>query len=322
MPSPKVRVEPAETEAAAWHARLGEPRVSGETIEAYFSWREKPGNADAYRRVEKAWAETGGLGNDPDIAAAVEAAMSRKGDGASKARDRRRLFGVGAVCASVVLGLAALTLLQDRNVYQTSVGETRVVQLADGSSVRLDTASRMQVRFDGDRRLIDLEQGQALFTVAHDASRPFVVSAGTAQVTAVGTVFDVRREKGEVRVTLVSGAVDVSSEKRAVHRLAAGHQARVTGAGVGARAVDVAVETSWTEGRIVLENAPLTQAIAEVNRYLTDKIELDAPGREAELVSGVFRAGDRDAFVSAATTTLDLRASAGKGGEVRLTAEK
>ncbi|MNT19531.1 fec operon regulator FecR [compost metagenome] len=141
-------------------------------------------------------------------------------------------------------------------------------------------------------------------------------------MTAVGTVFDVRREKGEVRVTLVSGAVDVSSEKRAVHRLAAGHQARVTGAGVGARAVDVAVETSWTEGRIVLENAPLTQAIAEVNRYLTDKIELDAPGREAELVSGVFRAGDRDAFVSAATTTLDLRASAGKGGEVRLTAEK
>jgi len=308
MPSPKVRVEPAETGAAAWHARLGEPRVSGETIEAFFSWREKPGNADAYRRVEKAWAETGGLGNDPDIAAAVEAAMSRKGDGADKARDRRRLFGVGAVCASVVLGLAAWTLLQDRNVYQTSVGETRVVQLADGSSVRLDTASRMQVRFDGDRRLIDLEQGQAFFTAA--------------QVTAVGTVFDVRREKGEVRVTLVSGAVDVSSEKRAVHRLAAGHQARVTGAGVGARAVDVAVETSWTEGRIVLENAPLTQAIAEVNRYLTDKIELDAPGREAELVSGVFRAGDRDAFVSAATTALDLRASAGKDGGVRLTAEK
>ena len=322
MPNPKVRVEPAETEAAAWHNRLGEPRVSGETIEAFFSWREKPENADAYRRVEKAWSKTGGLMNDPDILGAVEAAMTRKGDGGKKTRDRRRLFGLIAVCASVVLGVTAWTLLQDRNVYETSVGETRVVQLADGSSVRLDTASRMQVRFDGDRRLIDLEQGQALFTVAHDASRPFVVAAGNAQVTAVGTVFDVRRENGEVRVTLVSGAVDVVGDKRAPQRLVAGHQARVTADRVGARAVDVAAETSWTEGRIMFRDAPLKQAVAEVNRYLTDKIELDAPGLETESVSGVFRTGDRAAFVSAATAALDLKASAGKGGGVRLTAEK
>ena len=322
MPNPKVRVEPAETEAAAWHARLGEPRVSGETIEAFFSWREKPENADAYRRVEVAWSETGALANDPDILGAVDAAMSRKGSDAARPRDRRRLFGLGAVFASLAAGLVIWTLLPDRNLYETSVGETRVVQLADGSSVRLDTASRMQVRFDGDRRLIDLEAGQALFTVAHDASRPFVVTAGSAQVTAVGTVFDVRRDKGEVRVTLVSGAVDVVGGQRVAQRLKAGHQARVTGEGVAARAVDVPAETGWTEGRIVFRDVPLEQAVGEVNRYLTDGIELDAPGRETELVSGVFRTGDRDAFVSAATSALVLRASAGKGGGVRLTAEK
>lgn len=322
MPNPKVRVEPAEIEAAAWHARLGEPRVSGDTIEAFFSWREKPDNADAYRRVEKAWSETGSLANDPDILAAADAAMSRNDHDAKKPGKRRSLFGAAAICASLVLGLAVWVLLQDRNVYQTSVGEMRVVQLADGSSVRLDTASRMQVRFDRDRRLIDLQQGQALFTVAHDASRPFVVTAGAARVTAVGTVFDIRRENGEVRVTLVSGAVDVAGEAHVPQRLAAGHQAKVTGSRVAAKAVDVLAETGWTEGRIVLRDVPLGRAVGEVNRYLTDKIELDAPSQEAELVSGVFRTGDRDAFISAATVALDLRASAGKGGGVRLTAEK
>lgn len=321
MPKPKVRVEPAETEAAAWHGRLGEPRVSAETIEAFFSWREAPGNAEAYRRVEKAWAGAGDLVDDPDMVEAVEAAMTRRGDGARGPANRSWVLGA-AVCASVALAATAWVLLQDRNVYQTSVGETRVVQLADGSSVRLDTGSRMQVRFDGDRRLIDLEQGQALFTVVHDASRPFVVAAGTAQVTAVGTVFDVRRDNGEVRVTLVSGAVDVAGEARKTERLTAGRQARVTGKAVGVRAVDIAVETSWAEGRIVLRDVPLKQAVAEVNRYLTDKIELDAPGREAETVSGVFRTGDRDAFVSAAVEGLGLRSSGGKGGGVRLTAEK
>lgn len=322
MPNPKVRVEPAETEAAAWHARLGEPRVSAETIEAFFSWRQTPGNAAAYRRVEKAWADAGRLEADPDIAAAVEAAMSRKGAVKDKASVSRGLFGLAAVGAALVLAFGAWTWVQDRNLYETATGETRVVQLADGSSVRLDTASRMRVRFDGDRRHVDLQHGQALFTVAHDGNRPFVVAAGETQVTAVGTVFDVRREGAEVRVTLVFGAVDVVGAKHEPQRMAAGQQASVAGDRVLTTAVDVVAETSWAEGRIVFRDAPLKQAVAEVNRYLTDKIELDAPALEGEAVNGVFRTGDRDAFVSAASAGLDLRASKLDDGGVRLSAVK
>ena len=323
MPGPKARIEPAETEAAAWHVRLGEPRVSAETIEAFFSWRQKPENAEAYRRVEAVWKETGRLANDPDLVAAVESAMTRKASVQAARRPDRRVLGAAGLCAALVLGTGLFFVLTDRSTFATGVGETRVVQLADGSSVRLDTGSRLHVSFSGGRRLVELQKGQAFFTVAHDASRPFVVAAGAAQVTAVGTVFDVRRDPGTVRVTLVSGAVDVQRGAAGdVRRLTAGQEARVDEAGIIARASDVAAATGWTEGRIVLREASLKQAVDEVNRYLTSKIELDAPALEDERVSGVFKTGDRDAFVSAASHSLGLRVSSGRDGAVRLTAEK
>lgn len=323
MTNPKVRVEAAETEAAAWHARLGARNVSTATIEEFFAWRAAPANAEAYRRVEKVWADTGLLADDPAIVAALDAAMSRRAGGGRSDRRPRTLLGLAAVGAAVALAIGGWTWLQARTVFATGVGEQRLVQLADGSSIRLDTASRIKVRFAGDRRLVDLERGQALFTVAHDPARPFIVEAGQAQVTAIGTVFDVRRDGKAVRVTLVSGAVDVApAGERAVRRMVAGQHVRVTSEDLTTRVADVPAETSWTDGRIVFRDTPLRQAVAEVNRYLTAKIELDAASLDTVPVNGVFRTGDRDAFVSTAAQVFDLEASPGPDGSVRLSARK
>ncbi|MEG1029854.1 MAG: FecR domain-containing protein, partial [Brevundimonas sp.] len=181
----------ADIEAAEWHGRLGARNVDARTIEDFFNWRQSPENAEAYRRVETVWTGTGGLANDPQVAEALEAAFSRR---AQRRRPPRLLLGLAAVGAAAALAGGFSFWLQSRTVFSTGVGEERLVQLADGSSVRLDTASRVRVRFDGDRRFIELQEGQAFFTVAHDASRPFVVAAGDARVTALGTVFDVRRD--------------------------------------------------------------------------------------------------------------------------------
>lgn len=324
MTNPTIRVETAETEAAAWHARLGVRNVSTATIEEFFAWRAEPTNAAAYRRVEKIWADTGKLGGDPEIAGALEAAMSRKAGAASSRGVPRTLLGLAAVGAAAALAIGAWAWQQSRTVFATGVGEQRLVQLADGSSIRLDTASRIRVRFADGRRLVDLERGQALFTVAHDRTRPFIVDAGGTQVTAVGTVFDVRRDGATVSVTLVSGAVDVTPEGagRAVRRMAAGEQTRVSSNGLDTQAADVEAETSWTDGRIVFRDTPLRQAVSEVNRYLTAKIELDAASLDAVPVNGVFRTGDRDAFVSTASQVFELEVSPGPDGTVRLSERK
>lgn len=319
MTGPNTRVETAELEAAAWHARLGEPRVSTQTIEDFFAWRSKPENADAYRRVEAAWTESGRLAASPQIQAALDAALS-SGPEHKRARSLPpSLLALAAGLVIVALFYGSWVWQGARSGFETGVGEQRLVQLADGSSVQLDTDTRLQVRFSDGQRLVDLERGQALFTVVHDASRPFIVQADGTSVTAVGTVFDVRRDALGVRVTLVSGAVDVARQGQgAPARLAAGQQTSVTDKGVATRAVDVAAAVGWTEGRIVFVDTPLNQAVAEVNRYLTRPVAL-APGADGTVaVNGVFKAGDRDAFVSAASGALGLRATTRDDGSVLL----
>lgn len=317
MTSPNNRVEAADTEAAQWHARLGARSVATQTIKDFFDWRQVPENADAYRRVEIAWSETRKLACEPKMRAALDEVLARGVGQRKKPRSPRVMMGIAAATASAILIFAGWSWVQSRTVFATSVGEQRVVQLADGSSVRLDTDSRIRVRFDGERRGVELEAGQALFEVAHDAGRPFVVRAGQAKVTAIGTVFDVRRRPTGTNVTLVSGAVEIAGGGD-VWRIRPGEQAKVTATGAVATAVDVAAVTGWTEGRIIFRDTPLSEAVAEVNRYLTDEVELNAPALANEPVNGVFKTGDRDAFVSVTSEVFGLRASPGSDGAIRL----
>ena len=320
MTNPKARVETADQEAAEWHERLGAPSVTTETIREFFDWRQSPANADAYRRVEVIWTESRKLAGQPEIEDALNDAMSRRLRQTSEDRRTGTLLGLAAIGAAAALAFGGWTWWQGRSIFTTGVGEQWVVQLADGSSVRLDTDSRMKVRFSDGQRLVDLERGQAMFSVAHDAQRPFVVAAGDARVTAIGTVFDVQRQGTGVSVTLVSGAVDVTrvSGGEKPLRLAAGYEAKVTTAGTVGRVVDVPPATSWTEGRIVFRDTPMSEAVAEVNRYLTAKVVLDAQGLASVPVNGVFKTGDRDAFVAAASGVFGLEPTAGPDGSIRL----
>ncbi|MGV9009955.1 FecR family protein [Brevundimonas sp.] len=324
MAGPRQRVEKADTEAASWHVRLGEPGVSPQTLQDFFAWRQVPEHAEAYRRVETVWGQSAALAGDPAIMAALDGAMGRRVRKQGRHSPSRRRVWFPVIGAVAVAGLAAAyagwTWMDARTLFSTGVGEQRVVQLADGSSVQLDTDTAVRVRFDGDERLLELERGQALFTVAHEAGRPFVVQAGEARVTAVGTVFDVQREGQGASVTLVSGVVDVAGagEGAEVRRMAAGQQARLVRGRPITRPVDTAAETSWTTGRIVFRDTPLAEAVAEVNRYLPEKITLEAGAASGRPVNGVFRAGDRDAFVSAAADVFDLQVERGTGETVRL----
>lgn len=318
MPAQEQRRTAADDQAVQWIARLGTRSISLDTIHEFAEWRKDPANAEAYRRAEQLWAQTGELAADPDIQAALATAKQRNPRRVSV----RHIVALGAASALAASLVGGVILWQTHDTYRTAVGEQRVIQLADGSLVRLDTASKLRVRYNSGERRIELAQGQAFFEVAHNPDRPFVVSTGDASVTAVGTEFEVRRIGSETRVVLVSGVVDVAPTRgrEAAQRLRPNQQTAIIGGQANLTVVDADAATSWTNGELTFVDTPLVEAVAEVNRYLVHPIILEAPAEARTSINGVFRSGDRAAFVSAAAHLLKLRAVDTPDGGVRLIA--
>lgn len=316
MSAQQHRRTAADDEAADWIARLGTRTISLETVHAFAEWRKDPANAEAYDRAEQLWSRTGTLGEDAEIKAAVAGAFRRP----PSRRSLKPLLTLGIAAAVAASLSVSFFVWQGQDLHQTGVGEQKVLQLSDGSRVQLDTGSRIRVRYSDGERRIELDQGQAYFEVAHDADRPFVVSTLDASVTAVGTVFEVRRVEKETRVVLVSGAVDVrqSGDGAAPRRLKPNQETAIRDRRARVTTVDARASTSWTSGELTFSDTPLSEAVAEMNRYLTDPIILDAPAAAGTSINGVFRSGDRAAFVSAAAQLLNLKVVNEPNGQVRL----
>ncbi len=297
------QADPNLQEAAAWFARLNTTTVAFETLEAFKAWRKLPGKLEAYRQIEQTWRLTGQAADHSMITTALADARAR---GAVRRAGRRRpsttiFVGAAAMLIATALALGMMVMRLNGAVYATGVGEQRLIQLADGSKVRLDTATKIKVRLDVGTRRIRLESGRAFFDVAHDATRPFIVDAGQASVRALGTRFDVRQDAGVTRVTLVQGRVEVRGRAQAPIppvELRAGQQI-TAGQAVGApQAANVDAATSWIKGQIVFHAVPLRQAIAEINRYSLRPVALDPAYRGQALVTGIFDAGDVEAFAN------------------------
>jgi transmembrane sensor len=318
-----VPSEEAKAQAADWFARLNKRDVPHADMEAFRIWRKAPGHKEAYDEVDAFWRRSAALQDDPDIKAAISGALARTPGPAAAPKARRLAYGL----AFAVVLLAAFGggyALWAPRTYSTGVGEQRTITLADGSTVVLDTDSQVSVRLGRARRDLRLDQGQALFDVAHDAVRPFVVTAGPTSVTALGTRFDVRRDRGGANITLVRGAVEVRDGAGGapghVWRLAPGQRIATRAPSGAPSRVDVDAATSWTSGRLIFRAVPLREAVAEFNRYERRKIEI-ADGAVGEaLITGVFAVGDTDTFIGAVADLHDLAVVRdSKNGAIRLT---
>lgn len=310
-----------EREAADWFAQLNSRVVTTPALEAFYAWRRDPAHDAAYERIEALWETSGRLKADPRTRNDVAGALAR---GARRRRWRGWLKTTIAPLGGLALaGAAALYVadLAQTSGYRTHVGEQRLIALEDGSRVRLDTDTELNVRLRPHERDVRLVRGQAFFEVAHDAARPFIVEADGARVRALGTRFDVRLQGGQARVTLVEGAVEVTRREAGQvrrWRLAPGQGLAATAPAAQPAAVDIAQATSWTSGQLLFHATPLSAAVDEVNRYSRTKLVLDAPALAASPVNGRFDVGDTPAFVAAVCDLFDLAADPAQNGEIRL----
>jgi len=292
-------------EAADWFTRLSRRSVTTQALREFREWRQAPQNRAEYEKIERVWSASGSLADDPDVLALRQQTLAQTGRRSPVSAAWLRGLAVASL-AAVALVIAVVAWPRPAT-YASGVGEQRIVRLADGTVMRLNTDSRAAIRITKTARLVSLDRGEAFFDVAHDARRPFRVRADGAEVEALGTRFEVERDAAGVNVVLVQGSVIVRTDAGQAARLQPNQQVRVERAKLTLpAAADTRRLTSWTEGRLIFESTPLASAIAEVNRYSTRRVELAADDLKDAPVNGVFETGDTRAFAAAAASVFDL----------------
>jgi transmembrane sensor len=308
--------DPVYEVAADWLLRLRQPNLSLEDTLGWQQWMEQDAShREAFRALEVVWGKFDAVPALERVA--PESLRDDRYDGtvpvsAWKAAQspafwhRPRHWALAAVVllalacvmvGSVLAPVLTAELSRDR-AFETAVGENAVVQLSDGTEVQLGGHTRLTVSFGPHLREIDLAQGEAYFAVAKDPARPFLVRAGTATVTAVGTEFNVRRSDDRVVVSVLEGRVLVQPMasvlpipwaplSRAVGTAApldAGQRSTVNRRGIeSTRSVaDASSAVAWQRGRMAFEAEPLRYVVQDVNRY-SDKPIVIADARTADL---------------------------------------
>lgn len=327
-----------EAEAAAWIARLDSPSVSDDDRAAFDAWRaQSPHHQEAADRLGGLWADLDILS---ELAAPVpQASTARRGPRGQPARRGPRglrvALGATAIAASLALAIGAAVngpsiLPPATHIYETAVGAQRTVNLSDGSSVELNTNSRLEVRYTRKARDLRLVSGEAYFDVAPNKARPFSVYTRDGVVRAVGTDFVVRLRGQRVEVTVTEGTVELASFTRPPEVLRLDRAARlerrplarvsatpglVEGAVVARDVVETANipapeatrRLAWRQGMLVFAGEPLSEVVADVGRYTDIDIEIVDPSLKSLKVGGYFRVGEVDPMLEALSGSFGVR---------------
>jgi transmembrane sensor len=313
-------------EASEWFIDFRAGDVDGEARSRFIEWlRRSPEHIQAYLEVSGVWSEL--PSSDPegrfDIAALIARARNEPDviplslvnprlappTPAPEPRAWRKLSRRPVLAAAALALLASITALvvwfnsDTAHSYSTGIGEQRTIQLPDGSTVELNARSRVQVRLTEHRRDVALIEGQALFSVAKDKERPFVVRAGDAEVRAVGTEFDVYKKQAETVVTVVEGRVETYSgadgADAAAIMLSAGEQLTVLPHTVTKPTrADTAAATAWVQKRLIFEETPLNEVAEEFNRYNRRPLAIDDAELQTLKISGVYSSTDPASLIN------------------------
>lgn len=337
---PALNDDRIKGEAMDWVLRRDAGALSATEAEAFEAWlAQSSQHRELFASTESFWSAAGQLGSHPAMAEKRRWALA----GAARTRLTRRGFAAGIAAAVVAFGGLGFFYASQgpkplaTQAFSTAVGQRATVTLPDGSTVTLNTDTRVRTVANRDQRLVYLDRGQAFFKVAKDARHPFVVTADGRTVTALGTAFEIRVDQGAFKVVLVEGRVRVASTRPAATTpagAAAPNPTISTDMSAGSQLVasndadwrvthtNVAQETSWLTGQLIFDDEALGDVVAELNRYSPRKMEF-LDGRLADRrISGVYTPGDVQAFSLALRDAKVADIKEGPNGEIQIVALK
>jgi transmembrane sensor len=325
-----------ETEAAAWLARL-DARQARERPPEFEAWLDNdPRHRAAFTRLEVAWKRSDLLRKlKPPDRAVNEDLLAPRASAQDGLWTHASAFGVAqgagahdraskrtqwrSVLPAVIVGLALVVVsvswlvlgdLHSR-VYETSIGGRAHVVLPDASVAELNSNTRIRVKFDRTRRQVEILRGEALFTVEHQADRPFEVTAAGVVARAVGTQFSVRVREDDRAETLVRQGYVAILQPRRLLGVALGRREVRPVLGAGDRAIADEISTSienvdsadldrrllWAVGKVEFRGETVREVVRELNRYSLHPIRVIDPEVAEKHFGGTFRTNDAASFV-------------------------
>ena len=297
--------EVARQEAAEWYFRRDAGALSTEEDAQFQLWLTLPAHRRAYEELAAPWTALGAIPR-PATAAVPKRPPVWRG--------RTGLAGAAlaaAIALALIIPQTGWLLLWQADA-TTAVGETREVSLADGSIVTLNTDSAIAIAYDTGERRIRLLRGEALFTVAKDAGRPFTVETQGGTAEALGTAFTVRDDDDGATVAVVESRVAVRypADAAGAVTVSPGEAVSYAHGRLGpVESVDIDERTAWRRGKLVFVDRPLGDVIDELNRYHRGRLQIIDPAIRSHRVSGVFSTGDPLAVVDALEASLGLHST-------------
>ena len=302
-----------EDEAAAWVVRLQDEEAGETEWLSFDAWQaQSPEHAAAYDRALALWHEI------DRRAPALQRLL-----GHAPARLRWPVFAAAGLAAALALGWVLHTAMPPApalEIFQTAKGEHKTAALADGSHIDLASATHLSVALAATERRVTLDEGEAIFDVAPDAARPFVITAGDRRIRVVGTEFDVRRRGDQFSVTVRRGVVEVAplDTAQGAVRLMPGdrvdHVIGTTASRTGTASADDVF--AWRTGHLVYRDRPLSEVAADLNAQFAKPVSLADRKTADMLFSGVLVLDDEDAVVHRLTLLAPLWSTSGASGIV------
>lgn len=211
-------------------------------------------------------------------------------------------LSVFSIIALIVFSISQFDTSGRAGDYATKTAQIKAVNLPDTSVVTLGALSAMEVDYTASERRVELISGEAFFAVEHDAARPFVVTVADAEIRVLGTKFDVRRSSDGIRVSVLEGKVEViqtlESEVNGVAKAVTNKKVLVAEERVRAnpdgglseiQTIQRSLPGVWRDGRLIYENAKLSEVISDAERYYSGNIILDTDDLKDLPVSAAFR---------------------------------
>jgi transmembrane sensor len=306
-----------QARAAAWIEERESGDWSGARQAELDAWiADSPAHLVALLRAETVWKHA-------DRLRALSSPSPMKPN-AGTASVRKASFPkiAAAFAIASLAGAGALALLQGpkAQTYSTTIGGRETLTLDDGTQIELNTNTTVRVAYEGNRRNVWLDKGEAYFSVVHNSARPFTVTLGDRRVTDLGTKFFIRRDNDRIRVALVEGkarfdaTLDPTPSQQTV--LTPGDIVTATAEKVSLareQPHSLSNQLGWRRGMLVFDHATLAQVASEYNRYNRTKLVIASPQAKNLTISGTLPATDLGAFTRLATKFFNLRVEQREG---------